>query len=86
MKCGARFKVLTAAALFVGLVIVLVVLADKCETYDPVGYLQATAIQWWERNENEQPLPLGGKARDKIIVVPAKEDADVSWVTNDLSE
>lgn len=85
MKCGARFKVLAAAALFVGLVIILLVLADKCETYDPVGYMQAS-IPWWQSSENDQPLPLGGRTRDKIIVVPAKEDADVSWVTDDLSE
>ncbi len=85
MKCGARIKVLVGAILLLGLTIVLLVLEDKCETYDPVGYVQAS-IPWWESDEYDQPLPLGGSTRDKIIVVPAMEDANVSWVTNELSE
>lgn len=85
MKCGIRFKVLAGTALFVGLIIILLVLEDKCETYDPVAYIQAS-IPWWQSDADEQPLPLGGRKGDKIIVVPAMEDDDVSWVTNELSE
>lgn len=85
MKCGARFQPLTAAALFLGLVVVLLVLIDKCETYRPVNYIQAS-LPWWQSNEDNQAPPLGGRTRDKIIVVPAKEDTDVSWVIEDLSD
>jgi len=85
MKCGARFQLLAAAALFLGLIVVLLVLIDKCETYQPVNYIQAS-LPWWQSTEDDQPPPLGGRIRDKIIVVPAREDTDVSWVTEDLSE
>lgn len=84
MKCGLRFKALAGAILFVGLVIVLLVIEDKCETYDPVGYVQASIP--WNRHEDVQPPPLGNQVKDKIIVVPALEEDDISWVTEELTE
>jgi len=85
MKCGARIKFLAGAALLIGLINIILVLEDKCETYDPVGYVQAS-IPWWQSDERDQPLPLGGRAADKIIVVPTMEHVNVSWVTTELSE
>ena len=85
MKCSIRFKVLVQVALLVGLTITLLVLEDKCETYDPVGFIQAS-MPWWQHDEYDQPLPLGGRTRDKIIVVPTMEGADVSWVMDELPE
>lgn len=71
--------------MLVGIVIVLLVLEDKCETYDPVGYIQAS-IPWAEYEEFLQPPPLAADVGDKIIVVPALEEDDVSWVREELSE
>lgn len=85
MKCGVRFKVLAGFALLVTLTILLVVLEDKCETYDPVSYVQAS-IPWFQEDEDIQPIALGGDAEDKLVVVPALEEDDVSWVTEDLPE
>ena len=85
MKCSIRPKVLVGAALLVGLTTTLLVLEDKCETYDPVGFIQAS-VPWWQHDEYDQPFPLGGRTRDKIIVVPALEGTDVSWVTDELPE
>lgn len=85
MRCGVRIKVFAGIALFIGLVIVTLVLEDKCETYDPVGYIQASVP--WLQSDDEQPAPLGEAGpEDKIIVVPSLEEEDVSWVTDELSE
>ena len=86
MKCGLRFKFLAGALLLVGVIILTLVIEDKCETYNPVGFVQAS-IPWLQTEE--QPLPIdsyGLAARDKIIVVPALEEEDVSWVSEELSE
>ena len=84
MKCNIRVKALAGIAMFVGLVIVLLVLEDKCETYDPIAYIQASIP--WPQGEDEQPLPVGGEVEDKIVVVPLLEEEDVSWVTDELPE
>lgn len=85
MKCGIRFKALAGTALFIGLVIILLVLEDKCETYDPIGYLQAS-IPWEQDVESASPASVGGFQRDQILVVPSLEEEDVSWVVNELPE
>jgi len=85
MKCSARFKVLTGTVSFFGLIILLLVMEDKCETYDLSGFIWASVTQWMG-DEQRQPLPLPGGPRDKMIVVSAMEDADVSWVTDELPE
>ena len=85
MKCSVRFKVLVQVALLVGLTITLLVLEDRCETYDLLGFIQAS-MPWWQHHEYDQHLPLGGKIWDKIIVVPTMEGADVSWVMDELPE
>lgn len=82
MKCGIRFKLILAFVALITLTILLAVLEDKCETYDPVSYVQAL-IPWFH---SEQPAPIGSKAGDKIIVVPALETDDVSWVVEELPE
>lgn len=84
MRCSLRFKVLAGIVLFVGLVILTLVLEDKCETYDPLGYIQASIP--WMQVEAVQPFPLGGRVEDKIIVVPSLEDEDVTWVTDELPD
>ncbi|KAK5082953.1 hypothetical protein LTR05_006835 [Lithohypha guttulata] len=85
MKCGLRFKALTGALLFIGLVVILLVLEDKCETYDPVGYVQAS-IPWFQDYRPPHSGPVGGEIADKILVVPALEEDDVSWVTDELKD
>lgn len=84
MKCGLRFKALAGAILFVGLVIILLVIEDKCETYDPVGYVQASIP--WNDDEEAQATPLRNQVKDKIIVVPVLEDDDISWLEEELTE
>ena len=86
MKCSVRLKIVAGITLTIGLVIILLVIEDKCETYDPIGYIQASIP--WLQTEDDQPLPLGGRIgdRDKIIVVPSREEEDASWVTDELSE
>lgn len=85
MKCGLRFKALAGALLFIGLVVILLVLEDKCETYDPVGYVQAS-IPWFQDRKLPHSGPVGGEVADKILVVPALEEDDISWVTDELKE
>ena len=84
MKCDIRFKILLGTISLTALVIIALVLEDKCETYDPLSSLQAS-IPWLASGE-EQPTSLGRPIEDRIIVVPALEDDDISWVKDELSE
>lgn len=85
MKCGLRFKALAGTVLFCGLIIIVLVLEDKCETYDPVGYIQAS-IPWGQEEEAGPPPLVGGEPKDQIIVIPSLEEEDTSWVTDELPE
>lgn len=85
MKCSLRFKALAGAALFITAFILVLVIEDKCETYDPVSYVQAS-IPWLEVEDDDQPPALGGTIQDKIVVVPSLEEEDVSWVIEELPE
>lgn len=60
----------------------MLVIEDKCETYNPLSYIQA----WFSGESDDQPPALGEPIGDKIIVVPTLEEEDVSWVGDELPD
>lgn len=85
MKCSVRFKALAGSVSFVVIFVLLLVLEDKCETYGPASYVQAS-IPWFKAKDNYKSSVLDETKDDKIIVVPSLEREDVSWVVNELPE
>lgn len=84
MKCSIRIKLVAAFVLLVLVTMGLMVLEDKCETYDPLSYVQSS-IPWLER-ENLNFRPGGSVPGDKIVVIPAMEKDDTSWVAEELPD
>lgn len=85
MKCSSRFKALAGCVLFIVTFILLLVLRDKCETYDPISYLHAS-IPWLKVGDAQQNPALEGVIQDKIIVVPSLEEENASWIADELPD
>jgi len=86
MKCGVRIiKPVIWLVLLVTTAVLLLVLEDKCETYDPLAYIEAS-IPWSKSAHYSEPAPYNVGQHDKIIVVAALEEQDVSWIPDDLPE
>jgi hypothetical protein len=83
MRSVILIKTVLALVSIVTTTILLAVLWDKCETYDPISFIEASLHQ----SESPSILSTSGSTwRDKIIVVPARDTDNVSWVGDELPE
>ncbi|KAK5188912.1 hypothetical protein LTR47_011216 [Exophiala xenobiotica] len=86
MKTRVRFRILVFFLLLVTAAILLAVLEDKCETYRPFSFIEAS-IPWLKTGREAQlPVLVDARAQGKIIVVPALQEENVSWVLEDLPD
>jgi hypothetical protein len=85
LKCGLRFKLLAGFTVLLAISILALVLADKCDTYNPLAYILAS-ISWLHRDNIGQPKAVGSLVGDKIVVIPALVTDDMSWVTTELPD
>ncbi len=86
MKTSVRFRLLVVFLLLLTAAFLLAVLEDKCETYRPFSFI-AASIPWFKTGrEARRSVLVDAEVQDKIIVVPALEEENVSWVLEDLPE
>lgn len=62
-------------------VILLAILEDKCDTYDPISFILVSMPWSAQTSDYDQPAEHEG-----IIVVPAMDRDNVSWITDELPE
>jgi hypothetical protein len=85
LKCLSRSKLRATLVGMITVAIILLVLADRFEAYDPLSYIQG-AITCFQGNSCEHAKQIGVAAEDKILVIPAMESIDMSWVAEELPE
>jgi len=85
MKWGTRFILVSALLCVIAITIFLFGLEEKFEIYDPISYIQSS-IPWLSREEMPLEDADSWFVEDKIIVIPAMEDQDTSWVAEDLPQ
>ena len=85
IKCYFRSKLMATLLALTTVAIMVSVLKDKFETYDPLGYMQAS-ITCFQRNYCREVKPIASAVEDKILVIPAMESVDMSWVVEELPE
>lgn len=73
----------TSIALIISIILVTI-LEDEAETYDPLAYLEASLP--WSQLEHNKIQTQPELVEDKIIVIPAMPGDDTTWVENELPE
>jgi Protein of unknown function (DUF3431) len=84
MKWGTRLIFVSALLGVIAITIYLIV-EEKFEIYDPLSYIQSS-IPWLSREEMPLEDADSWFVGDKIIVIPAMENQDTSWVAEDLPQ
>jgi hypothetical protein len=75
VKIGIALLALTLSA------ILLAILEDKCDTYDPISFILVSMSLSAQSFDYDKPTQDAG-----IIVVPAMNRDNVSWITEELPE
>lgn len=76
------FRIVVFTVALTTAAILLTVLEDKCDTYDPVSYIM-DSLPWL----GTDPLDDINLTKNQgIIVVPTMHPDDVSWIADELPE